>query len=86
MISPKVAFSLAGTFLAGLTGYYELHSADPMTARFWVALVMAGLAPIGSYLLGYNQVNPRLDPVRRAARPPIRFDVIPPPPGPRPAE
>jgi hypothetical protein len=80
--SPKVALSLAGTFLIGLTGYYELHRADPLDARFWIALVMAGLAPIGSYLLGYNQVNPRLD-ARRNARPPV---TLPPSPGQRPAE
>lgn len=55
----KMALSIAGVFLGGATSFYQVHlNDDPMTVRFWIGLVMAGLAPVGGYLLGFYQLNP----------------------------
>lgn len=58
----KIALSVAGAFLTGAGAYYQLHSADPITAKLILGLIMGGLIPVGWYLGGFNQFNPANQP------------------------
>jgi len=53
----KLVCSVLGTFLAGATTAYNIDHNTTI-----LAIVMAGLASVGPYLLGYYQVNPRNQP------------------------
>lgn len=51
----KLALSIAALFIAGSTTCYQSNAnASPL------ALVMAGLASVGGYLIGFLQLNPYL--------------------------
>jgi hypothetical protein len=63
----KVALSIIGVFLGGATAAYQL---DPCPGS-WLKWVMAGIVPVGGYLIGYCQLNPMI-------RPPISYAGVPP--------
>ena len=55
----KVAISVSGLFLGGVTQYYNIHYAvHPDVPVVWLPLVMAGLTPIAGYLIGLYQDPP----------------------------
>jgi len=60
----KLLCCTVGTFLLGVTTAYRIARGNPLFELNWdlaVDLLMAGAAPLGSYLLGYWQRNPRND-------------------------
>ena len=55
----KLALSVTGIFLGGLTQYYQVHYAvHPGMPVSWLPLVMAGLTPVAGYLIGLFQTAP----------------------------
>lgn len=60
-MTTKVILSCAGMFIGGAVAYYQAQSADAayvMGSRFYVGMVMAGLAPLGAYFVGLTQKSP----------------------------
>ena len=53
----KLVCSVLGTFIIGATTAYNIDHNTTI-----LAIVMAGLASVGPYLLGYWQTNPRNQP------------------------
>ena len=57
----KMILSLSGVFLGGVGSYWQLHGNPGVlvtTAAFWVGMVMAGVIPLGSYMLGLASKPP----------------------------
>ena len=60
----KMFLSIAGVFLGGVGAYWQVHSGpgvDVTTMTYWVSALMAGVIPLGSYLLGLAQKPPWQD-------------------------
>lgn len=53
--TPKVILSVLGSFILGVTGAYKSGVAND-----WIAILFAGLAPVGTYFLGFSQYNPAI--------------------------
>ncbi len=53
----KLIMSVLATFIVGATTAFNIDHNTPI-----IAIVMAGLASVGPYILGYWQTNPRNQP------------------------
>lgn len=61
----KVTLSVVGMFLSGMTAGYQANpigsvSFDRNPSATIVGWVVAGVIPVGGYLVGFWQLNPRL--------------------------
>lgn len=54
----KLVLSIAGTIIGGAGNFYQTHSTGPFNGAFWIAFVMAGIIPLGTYFLGLSQRAP----------------------------
>lgn len=54
----KLILSCVGVFFGGTGVYWQTHSTDAFNARLWIGLIMAGVIPLGSYLIGLAQKAP----------------------------
>ena len=57
----KLLLSGVGVFIGGAVSYYQVNSGPGVlltTPTFWIGFLMAGLAPLASYLLGLGQKAP----------------------------
>lgn len=57
----KMIFSLCGVFLGGVGSYWQLHDNPGVlvtTVTFWIGMVMAGVIPLASYMLGLASKAP----------------------------
>ena len=57
----KMILSLIAVFLGGVASYWQVHDNPGVlvtTARFWVGMVMAGVVPLASYMIGLTSKAP----------------------------
>ncbi len=80
----KIVLSILGSLIVGASQYYSAHSGDVMDIRFWLGLLFASLAPVGTYLMGFYQLNPGnqpktkeqfLDAIKQAGDEKLREDL-----------
>lgn len=57
-MTTKLVLSCVGIFLGGAVAYYQVHGSDPLGARLYIGLVMAGAGPLGAYFVGLAQKAP----------------------------
>lgn len=56
-MNPRQIFwlSVVGLAIGGADGYWQIHSAGPYLAPFYLGLAFAAVAPVGSYFIGLSQ-------------------------------
>jgi hypothetical protein len=54
----KLTLTCIGVFFGGTYSYYQAHLDAIINGHYWLALVMAGLAPLVSYFVGLSQQAP----------------------------
>jgi len=60
-MNPYVKFAAItfAIFIIGSTEYFQAHRNEYVTGYiFWISFLLAGLAPVGTYILGLFQNNP----------------------------